>query len=106
MEEKTLLDTFSSMEKKLGSEAYAKISDDIGTMITANSEAIKSAEQKDAKIQELQATNEALIASNGNLLKQVSMAPDPSVFKPEEREEPAKSYDLRNSFDEYGNLKI
>lgn len=106
MEEKTLLDTFSSIEKKLGAEAYAKISDDIGTMITANSEAIKSAEQKDAKIKELQSTNEALVASNGHLLKQVAMAPDPTVFKSEEPEEPAKTYDLRNSFDEYGNLKI
>lgn len=106
MEEKTLLDTFSSIEKKLGPEAYAKISDDIGTMITANSEAIKSVEQKDAKIKELQSTNEALVASNGHLLKQVAMAPDPTVFKQEELEEPAKAYDLRNSFDEYGNLKI
>lgn len=106
MEEKTLIDTFSSIEKKLGPEAYAKISDDIGTMITANSEAIKSVEQKDAKIKELQSTNKALVASNGHLLNQVAMAPDPTVFKPEETEESVKAYNLRDSFDEYGNLKI
>lgn len=105
MDEKLLKDTFSSIEKKLGKENYAKIADDIGTMMTGNTQTLKEIEKRDGEIKDLKKTNEALVASNGNLLKQVSMAPDPDLMREREMETPAKPYDFRDAFDEFGNLK-
>ena len=105
MDEKLLKDTFSSIEKKLGKENYAKIADDIGTMMTGNTQTLKELEKRDAEINDLKKSNEALVASIGNLLKQVSMAPDPDVIRMREEVEVKQPYDLRNAFDENGNLK-
>lgn len=104
MDEKQLKATFSSMEKKLGKESYAKIADDIGIMMTANTQTLQEIEKRDNEIKDLKTTNEALVASNGNLLKQVAMAPDPSVMKSEDKEE-IKPFNMKDAFDEYGNLK-
>lgn len=97
--------TFSSIEKKLGAENYAKIADDIGTVMTGNSQNLSEIEKRDKEITELKSTNEALVLSNGNLLKQVAVAPDPYVMSQEESNNEKEPYDLRNAFDEYGNLK-
>ena len=105
MDEKLLKDTFSSIEKKLGKESYAKIADDIGTMMTSNTQTLKEIEKRDAEIVDLKKSNEALVASNGNLLKQVSMAPDPTLIREKEEEVVSKPYDFRDAFDEFGNLK-
>ena len=105
MDEKLLKDTFSSIEKKLGKENYAKIADDIGTMMTGNTQTLKEIEKRDAEITDLKKSNEALVASNGNLLKQVSMAPDPDLIRDSEPEVVSKPYDFRDAFDEFGNLK-
>ena len=97
--------TFSSIEKKLGAENYAKIADDIGTVMTGNSQNLSEIEKRDKEITELKSTNEALVLSNGNLLKQVSVAPDPTVMRQEGSEVESKPYDFRDAFDENGNLK-
>lgn len=97
--------TFSSIEKKLGAENYAKIADDIGTVMTGNSQNLSEIEKRDKEITELKSTNEALVLSNGNLLKQVAVAPDPSVMYQEESRVESKPYDLRDAFDANGNLK-
>ena len=104
MDDKMLKATFSSIEKKLGAENYAKIADDIGTVMTGNSQNLSEIEKRDKEITELKSTNEALVLSNGNLLKQVAVAPDPTVMN-QEQEVEHQPYDLRNAFDENGNLK-
>lgn len=103
MDEKQLKATFNSMEKKLGKEGYAKIADDIGIMMSANAQTLKELEKRDNEINELRTTNESLVLSNGNLLKQVAMAPDPTLIKSEEIE--SKPFNMRDAFDVNGNLK-
>lgn len=96
-----------SLQSKLGDESMATIADDIGTLITRNSEAQKQQRNAQAEIERLKSLNEKLVASNGNLLKQV-----PQEHR-EERKESSKGDDsdsvqhinLADAFDRHGNFK-
>lgn len=96
-----------SLQSKIGEESMALIADDLGTLITKNSEAQKQQRNAQAEIDRLKSLNEKLVISNGNLLKQVPQ---------EHREEKAQSskgddsdsvqhINLADAFDRHGNFK-
>ena len=92
-----------SIDQKLGEDKSAIIADDIGTIMTGFEDMSKQIADRDARIKELEEDKAKLVASNGNLLRQIP------VFKEndeEEKEEVAKKpFDFRDAFDKEGNFK-
>lgn len=76
MDEKELNQISNSIKEKLGEEAFARISDDMGTLITGNALNLDEIKKRDEQISQLQESNKQLISANGNLLKQVPMGKD------------------------------
>lgn len=107
MDDKQLDKSLKNIEKTLGKENYAKISGDIGIIITGNSQNLKEINSRDEKIEDLKKTNEQLIESNSNLLKQIPMSSDEedNKYRNLKEEQDYKPYNMRDAFDEYGNLK-
>lgn len=101
MKEDLLNSTIESIKSKLGEENSAIISDDLGILITNNTEALKELQEKDNSINDLKDRNEKLITANGRLLQQIPMGTEPSP-KQEEKNEP---FNFRSLFDEKGNWK-
>ena len=102
MDEKQLTKISNSIKKKIGEEKFAKISDDMGTLITGNASNLEELKKREEQITELKETNQQLITANGNLLKQVPMGseePDDS-----EKESKTEKIDLRSAFDKNGNF--
>lgn len=102
MDDKQLTKISNSMKKKLGEEGFAKISDDIGLLITGNTSNLEELKKREEQINELKETNQQLITANGNLLKQVPMGSD----EPDDSEKESKTekIDLRKAFDANGNF--
>lgn len=99
------LNTFlDSMKEKLGEENSALISDDLGNLITKNTEVFNMMGNKDKEIANLKSLNEKLVSANGSLLQQVSAGFEKNPHDPEE-EPPKKSFDFRDAFDEKGHFK-
>ena len=95
----------NSMRTKLGEENSALIADDLGTLITDNSQMNTEMDAKNNQITKLKQDKENLITSNGNLLQQISMGDDISSRpsnKKEEKEE--KEFSFKSCFDEKGNF--
>lgn len=95
----------NSMRTKLGEENSALIADDLGTLITDNTQMNSEIKTKDTQISKLKQDKENLITSNGNLLQQISMGDDTSSRpsnKKEEKED--KKFSFKSCFDEKGNF--
>ena len=103
MDEKALTKISNSIKKKIGEENFAKISDDMGTLITGNAANLETIKKSEEQINELKETNAQLITANGNLLKQVPMGTEDSRDSEEESKKPEK-IDLRTAFDKNGNF--
>lgn len=97
----------NSIQEKLGKENSALIADELGRILTNNSQMNTEIENRDTKIEKLTQDKENLITTNGNLLQQISMAEDvKTVQKNTEQENTnVKKYDLKNAFDSKGNFK-
>lgn len=96
-----------SIQKKLGKENSAMITDDLANIITIKSNYEKEIKDNKEEIEELKKTKETLIEANGNLLQQVSMEHTPEPKK-EDKEEPKKNplnFNFSAMFDEKGNFK-
>ncbi len=104
MNEDELMKIAGSIEEKVGKESAAAIADDLGMLITKNSETLKSISEKDAQIQELKSTNQKLVSANGNLLKQIPMTE--SDFSQQDTQKPKeeKPFSWKACFDERGNF--
>lgn len=96
-----------SLQSKIGDESMALIADDIGTLITKNSEAQKQQRDAQAEIERLKSLNEKLVITNGNLLKQV-----PQEHREERKQSPkgddsesVQHINLADAFDRHGNFK-
>ena len=63
--------------EKLGKEKAAVIADEIGILITKNTEAQKQHQELQNKLKEVQLTNEKLVAANANLIHQIPMTDEP-----------------------------
>lgn len=105
MDDEKLLEITGSMEEKLGKDNFAIISDDIGLLMTGNSENLKSLEQQKATIADLESRNEKLIAANGNLLQRVPMGlKEEPVESNENSNAKTDSISLKDAFDSKGNF--
>jgi len=104
MNEDELTKVFDSIQEKIGKENSAAIADDLGTLITKNSETIQALKSKDTEIATLKSTNAKLVAANGNLLQQIPMSDeDPAGSRPEPEKEPAP-FSMKACFDSRGNF--
>ena len=99
------LNTFlDSMKEKLGEENAALISDDLGNLITKNTEVYNTLNNKEKEINRLNDLNQKLVSANGSLLQQVGAGFEKSSHEDEE-EPPKKSFNFRDAFDEKGRFK-
>lgn len=102
MNDENLLDITTRMEQTLGKENFAMISDQIGELITGNSNNLKRIEEAEANIKSLQDRNDKLVLANGSLLQKLPMAK--SEEKDETEEKPKKKINLKDAFDAKGNF--
>lgn len=104
MTDEELLKITDSMQEKLGDNAGV-IADDIGLLITGNSNSQKALVAKDEEIKRLTSTNEKLVLANGNLLKQIPVEKSlPPQDNDSEVEKPTR-INLADAFDAHGNFK-
>ena len=104
MDDDKILEITGNIEKTLGDEAYATISDSIGELLTGNTENMKAIAAKDAEIDKLKDRNEKLVSANGALLQKIPM--ERSRGDDEEKtEKKAPSFSLKDAFDSKGNFK-
>lgn len=104
MDDDRILELTSNIEKTLGKENFATISDTIGEILTGNAENMKTIAARDDQIKKLEDKNEKLVSANGALLQKIPMGYE----KPEEeakKEEPSKKISLKDVFDSRGNFK-
>ena len=104
MKEKDFNELINNMQSKLGEEASGLIADDLGMLISDN-KAVNDTESKyQEEIKMLRDQKEKLIATNGNLLQQISFGVEEQT-KEEVKEEPRKHIDFREFIDASGNFK-
>ena len=100
------LNTFlDSMKEKLGEENAALISDDLGNLITKNTEVFNTLNNKEKEITRLNDLNQKLVSANGSLLQQVGADYESNIRDKTEEEPPKKPFDFRDAFDEKGRFK-
>lgn len=94
----------NSIIEKVGAEKAGEIADDIGLLISDNNNTLTQIEEYENKINKLNTDKENLIKTNGNLLQQISMGNDESIFRKEDKEEKPKTIEYKNLFDSKGNF--
>lgn len=95
-----------SIQSKIGEENSALISDDLGKLITANTQTLDQLDKMSKNIESLKDRNEKLVIANGNLLQQVPMSYETKKApNSEDSEEKKKSFSFRDCFDSKGNFK-
>lgn len=104
MKEKDFQDLIQNMQSKLGEEASGLIADDLGMLISDNKATNDTAAKYQDEIKMLRDQKEKLIATNGNLLQQISFGVE-EQSKEEVKEEPRKHIDFRDFIDASGNFK-
>lgn len=105
MNNELLEEITSSIQNKLGEESSALIADDIGKLITANTQTLENINKLNKNIESLTDRNEKLVIANGNLLQQVPMTYESKAPKDEEVEVKKKSFSFKDCFDSRGNFK-
>ena len=104
MKEKDFQELINNMQTKLGEEASGLIADDLGMLISDNKATNDTAAKYQDEIKMLRDQKEKLIATNGNLLQQISFGVEEQT-KEEVKEEPRKHIDFRDFIDSSGNFK-
>ena len=104
MKEKDFQDLIQNMQSKLGEENSGLIADDLGMLIADNKAVNDTAVKYQDEIKMLKDQKEKLIATNGNLLQQISVGIE-EQSKEEVKEEPRKHIDFREFIDSNGNFK-
>ena len=102
MDDTQILNITGEIEKTLGPENFATISDKVGELLTGNTANMQQLADKDKEIADLKSRNEKLVAANGALLQKLPMAkaPDP---EDKTQKKPAK-INLKDAFDKNGNF--
>lgn len=99
-------DELKNLQKTLGKEESAKISDSVAKIITLEKNYNDDLKNKDEEIKGLKKDKETYITANSNLLQQLSVAKEEFIESPkEESRESRKKFDLRDAFDERGRFK-
>lgn len=104
MKEKDFQELINNMQTKLGEEASGLIADDLGMLISDNKSVNDTEVKYQDEIKMLRDQKEKLIATNGNLLQQISFGVE-EQSKEEVKEEPRKHIDFRDFIDSNGNFK-
>ena len=104
MKNEDLTKITNAIQEKLGKEHSGTIADDLGKIISDNTNTNKIIEQKDKEIEKLKSTTEMLAIANGQLLQQVGMGEDPEDDKKTNENEP-KVINFLDSFDGKGGFK-
>lgn len=103
MDDNRILEITGNIEKTLGEDAYATISDSIGELLTGNSENMKVIADKNAEIDKLRDKNEKLVSANGALLQKIPMERSRSDDE-EKADKKVPSISLKDAFDAKGNF--
>ena len=105
MKNEDMQNLINGIQEKIGKDASGLISDDLGMLLTDNTKMNKEITNKDNEINKLKDQKEKLIATNGNLLQQISMGNEED-FKNinNKKEEPKKPFSFKDQFDEKGNF--
>lgn len=103
MDDEELKKLHTSIKEKLGEDGFAKISDDMATIITGNKINLQAISEKDEMIGELKTENEGLVKTNGRLFQQIAMGEDETEKQSEDK--PQSSLSWKDAFDEKGNFK-
>lgn len=94
----------NNMIEKLGKDNFAKISDDMATLMTENNSMNKQIDDGKSEITKLKEDKTNLLETNGNLMQKISVGfEEPTA--PQKQAEPEK-VSIRDCFDEQGNFKI
>ena len=94
-----------NIQKKLGKENSAMITDDLASILTIKSNYEKELENNKNEIEQMKQDKEVLIQANGNLLQQVAMGVEPKKEeKKEEKKTSAKDFNFSAMFDSKGNF--
>lgn len=102
MKEEDLKNTIDNIKTKLGEENSALISDDLGILITKNTEIQKEIKTKDEEISGLNDKVNKLVLANSSLLQQIPMGDEqPQKFKKEDEDKP---FSYKSLFDKKGNF--
>ena len=102
MTEDELNSISNSIKDKVGEEAFATISDDIGKIITGRESMAQEIKERDTTITDLKEKNQRLVDANANLFKQIPKSSDPEVVKDETE---TKHVSIFDAFDKSGNFK-
>lgn len=104
MDSKRLDDITNSIKEKLGEENIALISDDLGDLLSENSNTISTINDLNKKVSDMQEKNEMLVKANSRLLSQIPMEVEDTKEQKEEKETP-KIFSIKDVFDERGHFK-
>ena len=105
MKEEILKGITDSITSKLGEENSSIIADDIGKLMTANTQAIETINSLNSQVSTLKETNEKLVAANGSLLQQIPAVADNVKHQTEEAAEEKKPFNFKEAFDKSGYFK-
>lgn len=105
MKEELLKDITSSISEKLGEENASIIADDIGKLITANTQTIETINSLKKEVSTLEDTRDKLVRANASLLQQIPAVADYEKHQTAPEEEETKTFDFHTVFDKNGNFK-
>ena len=105
MKEEILKGITDNITSKLGDENAGIIADDIGKLITANTQTIETINSLNEQLKTLKETNEKLVIANGSLLQQIPAVADYDKHQTEEVTEKKKAFNFKDAFDKSGNFK-
>lgn len=98
--------TLDSIAKKLGEEQAAIIADDLGTLKTAQKQALDEQANLNKQIEDLTTTNKQLVASNAGLLQKIPAVEENTIVPNNtQKETEPKHRDPYEAFDKFGRLK-
>lgn len=93
-----------NLQGKLGEDNSSLIADDLGKLMTDNSQMNSEIENKNKEISSLKNDKEMLIKTNGSLLQQVSMGIDVKKLEEEKQEKDETQFSFSSAFDKKGNF--
>lgn len=105
MKEEFLKGITDSITSKIGEENASIIADDIGKLITANTQTIETIDSLNKQVSTLKETNEKLVTANGALLQQIPAVADYDKHQTEEAPVEKKTFNFRDAFDKSGYFK-
>lgn len=101
MTEKDFQKVIDDIKETIGDEVVGKIADNLGILISDNSNMNSELNKKDDTIKSLQDDKDRLIKTNGNLLLQVTAGKEEDIINTNEKKEEKKTYvDFKTAFDE------